>query len=314
LVTTPSDDFDSPWKEALDAYLPEFLALCAPWMFAEIEWSRGYDTLDQELIQVTRDAELGRRLADKLVRVWLLDGGDVWVLIHIEVQAQEEPDFAERMFVYWYRIFDQYRHRAVSIAVLADERPNWRPSSFSQALWRCETHFLFPIIKLLDWKERRDELFASDNPFATVLLAHLAAQETRGDVPGRQAVKLALIRRLYERGYGRDQILNLFRFIDWMLALPAAAAKALRADIIALEEEQHMPYITSIERIGIEQGLERGIEQGRLVGKLDSIRHVARVRFGAVPDSLERRFAGADDAALDALLDRVLTAATVEDL
>jgi hypothetical protein len=36
----------------------------------------------------------------------------------------------------------------------------------------------------------------SDNPFATILLAHLAAQETRQDVPGRQRTKLALVRRL----------------------------------------------------------------------------------------------------------------------
>jgi hypothetical protein len=39
---------------------------------------------------VVRDAELGRRLADKLVKVWRRDGEEVWVLIHIEVQGQVE--------------------------------------------------------------------------------------------------------------------------------------------------------------------------------------------------------------------------------
>ena len=37
-------------------------------------------------------------------------------------------------------------------------------------------------------------------------------------------------------------------------------------------------------------------------------------RFGAVPEALERRIETADQAALDGLADRLLAAATVEDL
>jgi hypothetical protein len=57
---------------------------------------------------VVRDAELGRRLADKLAQVWLRDGADAWVLVHVEVQGQEERAFAKRMFTYYYRILDRY--------------------------------------------------------------------------------------------------------------------------------------------------------------------------------------------------------------
>jgi hypothetical protein len=42
--------------------------------YAGIDWARGYEFLDKELQQVVRDAELGRRLADKLVKVWRVDG------------------------------------------------------------------------------------------------------------------------------------------------------------------------------------------------------------------------------------------------
>ncbi len=41
-----------------------------------------------------RDAALGRRTADKLARVWRQGGGEAWVLVHAEVQSQEERDFA----------------------------------------------------------------------------------------------------------------------------------------------------------------------------------------------------------------------------
>jgi hypothetical protein len=70
------------------------------------------------LQQLVRDAELGRRLADKLVRVWRRDGVDAWVLAHVEVQSQEERDFARRMFVYNYRLYDRYARQVVSLAVL----------------------------------------------------------------------------------------------------------------------------------------------------------------------------------------------------
>ncbi|MCG8353364.1 MAG: hypothetical protein MI924_36830 [Chloroflexales bacterium] len=40
----------------------------------------------------------------------------------IEIQGQEETAFAERMFVYHYRLFDRYHHPIVSLAVLGDER------------------------------------------------------------------------------------------------------------------------------------------------------------------------------------------------
>ena len=56
-----SADYDSPWKEALDAYFEAFLALLFPGVHALIDWSRGYESLDKEFQQVVREAELGRR-------------------------------------------------------------------------------------------------------------------------------------------------------------------------------------------------------------------------------------------------------------
>jgi hypothetical protein len=88
-MTTPTrDDYDSPWKEALERYSPEFLALLYPKIHAEIDWTHGPEFLDKELQQVVRDAELGRRYADKLAKVYTRDGAETWVLIHVEVQRR----------------------------------------------------------------------------------------------------------------------------------------------------------------------------------------------------------------------------------
>jgi hypothetical protein len=87
-MTELRDQFDSPWKEILEVYFEDFILFFFPQIHVEIDWSRGYDFLDQELAQVVRDAELGMRLADKLVKVWKLNGEETWVLVHIEIQRK----------------------------------------------------------------------------------------------------------------------------------------------------------------------------------------------------------------------------------
>lgn len=75
-----------------------------------------------------RDAELGKRIADKLAQVWLNSGENLWVLVHIEIQNQPKPDFAKRMYTYNYRIFDRYDRQVASLAVLSDEQADWQPT------------------------------------------------------------------------------------------------------------------------------------------------------------------------------------------
>ena len=53
-----SADQDSPWKEALEHYFPDFLALLFPDVYAGIDWSRGHAFLDKELQQIVRTADL----------------------------------------------------------------------------------------------------------------------------------------------------------------------------------------------------------------------------------------------------------------
>ncbi len=261
-MSNPQTEFDSPWKDILELYFEDFIRFFLPVAHPEINWNRPPEFLDKELQQVVRDAELGRRLADKLVKVWHNNGEETWVLIHVEVQSQDEADFAERMFVYHYRIFDKYRHKVVSLAVLGDEGRNWKPEQFGYQLWETKIDFNFKVVKLLEYVDRWAELETSRNPFAIVVVAHLKAQETRLDRPERKRWKLALVRRLYEQNYSRIEVINLFHFIDWVMSLPQELEQEFWQSVQELEEERSMPYITSVQRIGRQEGLLKGIEMG----------------------------------------------------
>ena len=178
------------------------MAFFLPAVHADIDWTSGYQFLNQELRQVAQEAELGKRRVDKLVEVRRKDGSEQWVHIHIEIQSQHDAQFAERMYVYNYRIFDRFRRQPYSFAVLADESPSWRPDHFGAAVWNCLATIRFPVVKLSDYRAQWAQLEASANPFAIVVMAHLKTQETQGNPADRYRWKWAFTRRLYELGLG----------------------------------------------------------------------------------------------------------------
>ena len=85
----------------------------------------------------------------------------------------------ERIYVYHHRIFDRYGHEVISLAILADADPDWRPNRYESARWGFRTLTEFPVVKLLDYAPQYQQLESDPNPFAVVVLAQLKALETR---------------------------------------------------------------------------------------------------------------------------------------
>lgn len=297
-------DHDSPWKMALEAYFEEFLGLLFPEINEQVDWSEGYSFLDNELQQITADAQSGRRYADKLIKVYAKDGSETWVLIHVEVQGEPEEDFAERMYTYQYRLRDRYGMDVVSLAVLADTRKSFRPTTFHYKRWGCGVIFTFPMAKLIDWEARWAELETSDNLFALVVMAQIRAKRVK-DGASRKDTKVALTRMLFERGYQRDEIIRLFNIIDWMIQLPRGLEPEFVQAVYTIQEEKHMPYINTVERLEREKERQVGLQEGRekerreaerraLEEKRETVRHL--LAFGVLSDE---QIAEATGMALD---------------
>ena len=302
-MTETISDWDTPWKEALERYFAEFLEFFFPWIYQDIDWTKPWEFLDKELQQVVRDTELGRRLADKLVKVWRRNGEEAWVLIHLEIQGQRDRAFPKRMQVYNYRIADRYDRPVASLAVLTDDEANWRPNSYTAELWRCRVSLEFPVVKLLDYEHRWQALEQSHNPFAVVVMAHLKAKATREDPVARLQWKKQLAKGLYRRGYDRTDILELLRFIDWLLVLPTDLE--LEFSQALHEEEMRMPYITTYER--------RGMLQGRIQTMQENILEVLDVRFETVPETITEGIQQLDDPELlKTLLRQAIAIASIE--
>jgi hypothetical protein len=288
-----ASDMDGGWKQIIEDYLEEFFRFFFPRIHASINFNAKYHFLDKELAKLMVDTESGDRRVDKLIQVQWIDGSVEWILLHVEVQAQRDVDFARRMYVYHYRIWDRYKQPVISLALLADGNPNFRPNHFHRERAGCRLDFRFPIVKLLDYKTE-EEMAADPSPFALASLVQLRKIQAGKDVQQRYQFKLAFIRELYSRNYTRDDIIKLFRFMDYILRLPEDLAIQFRQDLESFEEELKMPYVTSVERLakqegieqGIEQGIERGIERGSLQSSRELLLQTIQVRFGQIPEEL----------------------------
>ena len=215
-----ANDFDSPWKEALERFLEPFLAFFFPVAHQDIHWGRPAEHLDSELRKVVREAEHPNRRADHLVKVTRIDGEPRLVLIHVEVQSQVDEDLGLRMFTTMYRVFDRFGLPVVGIAILGAGRSGWDPSRFGWQIWGTGVEARFHTVQLLEYNGKWSQLEADPNPFALIVQAYLKSLETRSKAGLRRRFKMDLIRNLYQRDYGREDILELFRLVDWMMVLP----------------------------------------------------------------------------------------------
>src|SRR5262249_39554646 len=154
------------------------------------------------------------------------------------------------------------------------------------------------------------ELESSSNPFAAVVLAQAKMLETRDAARTRWEWKVRLFKGLYERGSRREVIYQLFRLLDWMLALPEEQEQSFHEEMHRFEEERQVPYVTSFERRALEKGREEGREEGRRAELLDGISEDLEERFGTEGAKVLRRVRAIKDVAQLRLLGKEIRSAT----
>lgn len=312
MTINTADDYDSPWKDAIEHAFPEFMAFYFPTAHTQINWGQGHEFKNTELRQVVRDAELGKRFADALAEVTLHDGEQRWIYIHIEVQGERDTDFARRMFTYNYRLYDRYNRPIASLAVLADQDENWKPSHYGYEVLGCRHTLDFPVAKLIDYATQAEALENDPNPFALVTAAHLRTRQTKHDPEARYQAKRTLVRLLYRHGWDKQRIIDLFAVLDWMMRLPDILEQRLWQEIETIEGENRMRYVTSVERLATERGMQQGMQQGIQQGEAAILERQLTKRFGSLSAETRARLTSATLEQLDLWADRILDATTLQ--
>ena len=249
-VKKQTADNDNAWKEILDEhYFPKFLQFYFPNTFRMIDFGKPIEFLDKEFQKIGRDSAVGNKRVDKLVKVFLKNDQEKWILIHVEIQGGEDDDFAHRLYVYHYRIHDRYHKDVITLVILTDGNKKFRPEKYEVKYADTSITLRFGTVKLLDYKPEIAELEKNKNPFAVITLAYLRLIESKNDDAKKYFWKRTLIKSLYSKGYTQENIRQLYKFIDWIVTLPKEMEEKLVYEIKDSEEEQNMPIVTNMEKI-----------------------------------------------------------------
>jgi len=116
-----------------------------------------------------------------------------------------------------------------------------------------------------------------------VVMAHLRTKATNSNLSAREQWKWNLARLLYERGYNRKEIVDLYKVIDLMMALSPDLQLSFEEKLANYQEERKMPLLTNIEQRTIKQTLKQNIIK------------LVQVRFGDIPENLVANINQIDD-------------------
>jgi len=299
--------FDEAWKKIIERFFPHLLRFFVPELYDDVDFEKDIQFLDKEMEQLGIRSVKGAKYVDKLVGVPLKDGEEQWILVHIEVQGYSEEYFSERMFRYFYKIFDRYGKRVLSMAILTGEEEIPDEGIFELKTYGSGVDFRYLTFRLMDYN--KEQLENDPNPIAIVVLASQESQRAKrkGDTFN---VKLYLIMKLYDRGYTKQEVIDLFEFIDWILQLSEEEEEIILEEIKEIEGVKRMPYITSVERIGMKQGLQQGLlEDGR-----EMVLEALDERFGEVQSEVANAVNQIENRdTLKSLLRSAIRCASLED-
>jgi hypothetical protein len=287
---TKSEQFDAPWKLAVERFLQPLLQLGFPAVHDSIDWRHAPEFLDTELQELGLDHAQGGRTVDKLVKVRRLDGQEQWLFIHLEIQAQPDPQFPHRMWVYYYRLCDKHGEGVVSLAILADAQPNWRPHFYETEIAGCRLRFEFPVFKVLDLRGAQEVFERTGNPFALVVAVQQVALATRHDPAARYEGRWGIVCRLRRGGLERRELQDLLRVIQVLTRMPRELELRFKSELATLPtSEGHMTtteLITPLEEIAMEEGFAKGRVEGRVEGLAEGLLNVLESRFGVLPEGV----------------------------
>lgn len=117
-----------------------------------------------------------------------------------------------------------------------------------------------------------------------------------------------LIREIQAAPGGSEALVLIWRYI--LITNVQTPPDAVVAQLLEVVGVKHAEEIMTAG----EQLIERGRDEGRKEGEERMLLRVLRARFGKIPDAVTARLRAADSALLEQWADRVLTAATLEDV
>jgi len=287
---------DRLWKAVLEHVFSDFLKFFYPNDADLFDFSREFEYWDKELDELFPEHRRGRnrsmRYVDKLVKVFLKDGSERFILCHIEVQSHKgRGDLARRMADYYIRLREKYKVPITAIAILADGNKSYRPSVYEEGLLGTRLSYEFTSYKILD--EDEAALRADPNPFAVVVLTALTTIKQPGADDGTlYGIKRDLYFEMKARRMPKYTRAGIYDFLKYYVSFEDTNQFAIfESETAQLEGRSTEAMGTTeylvdrAERRGIDKGIEkerarakRLIEQERAKAYAEKLRSATKMK------------------------------------
>ena len=277
-------DYDAYWKEIITVLFEDCVRFFLPEVHEQIDFAYPPEFLEQELHKLIADeTKQGKIYNDKLAKVRFKDGAERWLLIHVEVQSYRETNFAERMFSYFYRIYDKYGPLLTTLAIYTGSERH-PPDTFRYELFGTEVTYRFNTFSVRQAVEK--DLLASDNPFALVVLAAKYVLRTRKDIQKRYSFKNKLFAVAIQKGYTRQKVIALLRFVHLILIMSKDLEIEFKTEFVKLLTNKKTMKLTERETMLADavyeavygQSLEERDMQQQVVEKTNIARRLLKLR------------------------------------
>lgn len=255
---------DILWKGIIEDMPVQFILFFFPDAVQLLDFSKKIEFLDKELDELfPLDHPQHPRYVDKLLKVHTLDGREEWILIHIEVQGYADPQFARRMYTYFYRLLDRYGQPVTSLAIFTDDQPGYKPDTYAYEFMGTRQIYQYNTYKVTEQSE--EALLAHANLFALVVLTVLKAiQSKKATDDDLMRLKTDLFRNMIQRKMEKSTMHALLSFLKMYIPFS-------KPESIAIFEQQILETTSNIQTMGVEQLIlqiekEKGIAIGEQKG------------------------------------------------
>lgn len=296
-------DHDRLFKELLETFFVDFVELFFPKAYEAIDLEH-IKFLQQELFtDVTRG---DKHRVDILVETRLKDEPGI-VLVHVENQARTQSDFAERMFVYFSRLYQEHRCRILPIAVFSYPEIRDEPDQFKLEfpfMPVLDFHFLTLELKKHNWRN----YIRSNNPAAAALLSKMGYENQE-----RVQVKLEFLRMLVNMELDPARMTLLTGFFETYLRLNETEERKLEEEMGKMDEKEVVKMIeltTSWE----EKGRSKGRIEGKIEGQASILIKQMKKKYNDFPLEIENQVRSLSEEKLEQLAEAIFDLKTIEDL
>ena len=273
-------DFDAAWKSILEAFEMEVVELLFPEIFDEIAWELGTESLDLELQEIQKEIfdkdSTEKIISDKIIKVRLKNQNSKILFIHVEVQSysSEEGIFGERMFRYFYRIWDKFRYKyedkseIVGAAIYTYKGQRGKDKRYVYKLPEIEDEILVYNFRTIDVEKIKLEKISEDNPLKLVfkISKSLLETKTKDEDIYEAKIKLAEELKSYDKVKNNEQVKALVDFLEYLFLIQNSELEKKYEDYkmkiggafkMSIDEIRRLHY----KEEGREEGREEGIKQ-----------------------------------------------------